>query len=213
VHLTIVGGVRERVVVTRRGRGNKACARGAWWALSGGPSTSPLADAGAAVNIDVIFGRYAWLIFLLSTVGFLWPSPRLRERLTNDAAFAEVDRSIRRKAFLWMSVPWVVMGFGQLIGGVPSVWHFFDPRHGGPWVLAFFFSIFALWIASAYWIFAGDGAGVIVDHQLVAAHGIRGPIELTPNRVRLFFALALLGGLVAVGLMFTGAFHVPASVR
>jgi len=165
------------------------------------------------VSIDVIFGRYAWLIFLLGTLGFLWPSPRLRERLATDAAFAQSDRSIRRKVSLWMSVPWVVMGFGQLIGGVPSVWHFFDPRHGGPWVLAFFFSIFAVWITSAYWIFAGDGASVIVDHQLVAAHGIRGPIELTPTRVKLLFALSLAGGVVGIGLMFSGVFHAPASVR
>jgi len=40
--LTIVGGVRERSVVTRRGRGETVCARGAWWAPLGGPSTSPL---------------------------------------------------------------------------------------------------------------------------------------------------------------------------
>jgi hypothetical protein len=40
--LTIVGGDRERLVVTRRGRGKTVCARGAWVALLGGPSTSPL---------------------------------------------------------------------------------------------------------------------------------------------------------------------------
>ena len=32
-------------MVTRRGRGKKLCARGAWWALLGGPSTSPLESA------------------------------------------------------------------------------------------------------------------------------------------------------------------------
>jgi hypothetical protein len=42
--LTIVGGVRERLVVMRRGRWKKVCARGARWALLGGPSTSPLGD-------------------------------------------------------------------------------------------------------------------------------------------------------------------------
>jgi len=41
--LTIVGGVRERWVVARRGRGEAVCARGSNWALPGGPSTSPLA--------------------------------------------------------------------------------------------------------------------------------------------------------------------------
>jgi hypothetical protein len=40
--LTIVGGVRERSEVPRRGRGETLCARSAWSALLGGPSTSPL---------------------------------------------------------------------------------------------------------------------------------------------------------------------------
>src|SRR5207249_9291886 len=40
--LRIVGGVRARSVVTRRGRGKTVCARGAYWALLCSPSTSPL---------------------------------------------------------------------------------------------------------------------------------------------------------------------------
>lgn len=35
-------GPREGLMVTRRGRGNTVCTRSAWWALFGGPSTSPL---------------------------------------------------------------------------------------------------------------------------------------------------------------------------
>src|SRR5438876_6483943 len=40
--LTIVGGVRDAVVVPRRGRWKTVCARGADPAWSCGPSTSPL---------------------------------------------------------------------------------------------------------------------------------------------------------------------------
>ena len=47
--LTIVGGVRERSVVTRRGRGKTVCARGAYWALLCSPLTSPL-DASEATS-------------------------------------------------------------------------------------------------------------------------------------------------------------------
>ncbi len=177
------------------------------------PLNFTVSGRGTAVNFDVIVGRYAWLAFLLFTAAVLWPSRKLHDRLTDEPTFADADREIRRKVFLWMSVPWLVMGLGQLVGGVPSVWHFLDPRHGGPWMLAFFLSLFALWIASAYWIFFRDGATAIADHQLMVAHGLRGPIELTPNKVKLFFALSLAGGVVAVVLMFTGAFSVPGTVR
>jgi hypothetical protein len=40
--LTIVVAGRDAGVVLRRGRGETVCARGAWQALLGGPSTSPL---------------------------------------------------------------------------------------------------------------------------------------------------------------------------
>jgi hypothetical protein len=57
-HLTIVGGVRERPVCPRRGRGKTVCARGAWWALLGGPSTSPLdrTDMRASVLFVAVLG-------------------------------------------------------------------------------------------------------------------------------------------------------------
>ena len=112
-----------------------------------------------------------------------------------------------------MSVPWLVMGLGILAGGVPSLWHFFSPRHGGPWVFAFFLSVFAVWAASAYWIFVGDGASAIADHQLMRVQGIRGRVELTPKLVKFFCALSLLGGVVAVTLMFSGAFDALPNVR
>jgi hypothetical protein len=41
VHL-IIGGLRERLGVVRRGRGKTVCGRGAWLALLCGPPTSPL---------------------------------------------------------------------------------------------------------------------------------------------------------------------------
>ena len=40
--LTLVGGDRERLLGTSGGRGKTVCARGAWGARLGRPSTSPL---------------------------------------------------------------------------------------------------------------------------------------------------------------------------
>src|SRR5438045_2247897 len=45
--LTVVGGGRDAPVLTRRGRRKTVCARGAYWASSRGPSTSPLGAADA----------------------------------------------------------------------------------------------------------------------------------------------------------------------
>jgi hypothetical protein len=58
-------------VVTRRGRGKTVCARGAWVALLGGPSTSPL---GTQVDMHlrirkVIAGLIAPLVLALMIIG------------------------------------------------------------------------------------------------------------------------------------------------
>jgi len=52
--LTIVGGVRERLVVTRRRRWKRLCAHGAWVGLLGGPSTSPLDGMKYVVVVSAI---------------------------------------------------------------------------------------------------------------------------------------------------------------
>jgi hypothetical protein len=91
---------------------------------------------------------------------------------------------------------------GQVLGGI-ALWRFFEPRYGGPWVAAFFFSVLVVWAALAHWIFLRNGAAVVVDHQLVTAHGLRGRIDLTAQRVKLFVAIALAGGVGAVVLMYS----------
>ncbi|MGD9366823.1 MAG: hypothetical protein PVH87_14070 [Desulfobacteraceae bacterium] len=64
----------------------------------------------------------------------------------------------------WMNIPWIVMGFGCTVGGVPSVWHYFRPSDGNPFVLAWFGSVFFLWIAGTIWLFFQNGAETLAKH-------------------------------------------------
>src|SRR5205814_6604534 len=67
----IVGGVRERWVATRRGRGKTVCARGARRALLRGPSTSPLEDAARILRKGEIRIRRAKAKTLRLTLPFV----------------------------------------------------------------------------------------------------------------------------------------------
>ena len=68
--LTIVGEVRERPVCPRRGHGKTVCARSAWCALLGGPSTSPLeARMVSAVSQLRIVAIWYALLGALSSIG------------------------------------------------------------------------------------------------------------------------------------------------
>jgi hypothetical protein len=58
------------------------------------------------------------------------------------------------------------MGSGVLLGSTPSIWHYFRPQDGNPFVLAFIGSIFILSVISAGWVMFGDGVSKIVEFQL-----------------------------------------------
>jgi len=156
-----------------------------------------------------LFGRYFWLISLAFGLQALRPSPRLRDRIAAEPSFADEHRALRRKVLLWLSIPWFVMGAGQLIGGVPYVWNYFRPQDRNPWVLLFFASGFALWIVAAKWVYLGDGARKIAEHQLIAVYGPWGASPLTASRVKLSLGLGLLGGIAGVIMMFIMDVPIP----
>jgi hypothetical protein len=82
-----------------------------------------------------------------------------------------VDRSLRRKYLAWFwglsAVPWLVAGYAQLIGAVPSVWAYFRPQDRNPYVYAFYASIGVLYGFIAYWVLFRDGARIAAELRLV----------------------------------------------
>jgi len=88
------------------------------------------------------------------------------------------------------------MGIGCLSGGAPSIFHFFRPRDGNPFVLAFFASIFLIWVLGTYWLFVRGGAEMLIKHP--------GLINCkNAAMLKLFWLLALAGGILAVVMMLT----------
>ncbi len=161
------------------------------------------------MDLFELFSRYFWLISLAFGLQILRSSPRLRDRIAAEPSFADEHRALRRRAFFWLSIPWLVMGFGQLIGGVPYVWNYFRPQDRNPWVLLFFVSVFTLWIVAARWIYFGDGARKIAEHHLLTVYGPGGASPLTESRVKLFLNLGLLGGIAGVIMMFIMDVPIP----
>jgi hypothetical protein len=104
----------------------------------------------------------------------------------------------------WGNVPWIVMGIGSTIGGVPSVWHYFNPKEGNPYVLGFFASIFLVWFMGSYWIFFKGGALELVNHSGIFNYDIK-----SPTIVKLIWIACLLGGMAGVFIMYTQNLPVP----
>jgi hypothetical protein len=109
--------------------------------------------------------RYFWLICIgTALINYLWlahfsqPEPG-------------VDPVQRRKYMAWFwglsTVPWWFAGYAQLTGEVPKVWAFFRPQDRNPYVWAFYASILAVYVVTAYWVLFRDGARIAEELRLV----------------------------------------------
>jgi hypothetical protein len=146
--------------------------------------------------------RHAWLLFIAVTCanGVTWWI-RGKKEMAQHPELAAGYRSLIRGWVVYGNIPWVVMGIGILFGGVPSVFDYFNPRNG-PFVVAWYVSAVALWIATAYWIFLRGGAEAVVRHP-----GLLNWPAPRPSGIKALVALSLLSGVVALTMMILG--YVP----
>ncbi len=105
-------------------------------------------------------------------------------------------------AAFWLNVPWFVMGIGSTIGGVPSIFHYFRPRDGNPFVLSWWGSVFTLWIISLYWIFIAGGAAKLAKYGVLKYHSFgKTTVVRSETGVKLIFLMCLAGGIIFAAVM------------
>ncbi|MDA2924136.1 hypothetical protein MYX65_05680 [Acidobacteria bacterium AH-259-L09] len=156
--------------------------------------------------MDVFYfvSRYFWLIAIVVTsINVAIFKQRSRNHIPENPELAEGYARLFRGYLTWLNAPWVIMGIGSTVGGVPSVWHYFRPKDGDPYVLAWFASVFLLWILGTYWLFFKGGAEMLVKHPgaIITAS--------SPALVKLFWVLCLAAGVFAVIMMLTHDLPLP----
>jgi len=135
-------------------------------------------------------GRYFW-VFCLVASGFQYRSAR-RRLLSAHQKFPGKARAAL--AYLrWYTVgstlPWVVMGCGEISGSTPTVWYYFRPQDGNPYVLAWI----GLWLFASLlftcWVFLANGARKIMDLNLTQIFGSKERSSTSTFKIKLFAAL------------------------
>ena len=98
-------------------------------------------------------GKWFWLVCIVVTIanGILFKT-RAKRRIEQSLDLEEGYHKIIKGFLFWGNLPWVAMGFGCAFGGVPSVWHYFNPKDGNPYVLAFYGSVLLIWILGTRWL-------------------------------------------------------------
>jgi len=149
--------------------------------------------------------KWFWAVCIIVT---LLNASTFRSRASRQIqAHPELEEGYRTllKGFVvWANLPWVVMGVGCVLGGVPSVLSFFRPRDGNPFVRAFFVTVFLEWGLGTYWLIYRGGAQMLVNHP-----GLLNLDLKTPRMVVLFWFLSLAGGILAVIMMFSRDIPLP----
>ncbi len=142
--------------------------------------------------------RYFWVIAIvvaaLNTAIMWWRSQRhIRANPSLAAGYAFLLRGY----WLWLTLPWVVMGIGILWGNVPTVWHFLFPSTGNPYVLAWWIVYWLLNGIFGYWLLFGGGAAMLVAHPGF----LRGNPQ-NPQLLKLWGVLILAGSAAVTIIMF-----------
>ena len=103
-----------------------------------------------------------WLAaIVISIINFSIHSKRAKQHVSNKEELARVNKYLLWIDLIVMNVPWIVMGIGIVLGDVPTVLHFFRPRDGNPFVLAFHGVVVVMWILDIIWIYFKGGAEFI----------------------------------------------------
>jgi len=135
--------------------------------------------------------RNFWLLALCFALFNFVVANRAASRQATEASAFEATAYVRKFA-LAGAVPWVIMGVGQMTGATPTVWHYFRPQDGNPFVLGWLASIFVLSCAFAWWALFANGAEVVAKYNLMAVLGQHGANAPSVRSIKLFSLFGVL---------------------
>jgi len=113
-------------------------------------------------------------------------------------------RAIIKGFAISIIIPWAIVGFGCLFGGMRSMFDVFQPRHGNPYVLAFHASVILETLLGTNWIVFRGGAEMLVKHPGIFNYDLR-----SPRMVILLWFLCVAGTVVGETMMFSQIIPLP----
>ena len=112
-----------------------------------------------------LFFYHFWLLALgITGLNVLIMRLWAQKFITAQPELAEGYRQLFWGMLFYLGLPWLVMGFGIVVGGVPAPLYFLNPKTGNPFVLTFHLTLVFLWLLGFVWIYFWDGAEFYVKY-------------------------------------------------
>lgn len=154
--------------------------------------------------------KYFWFMGIpLGLVNAAMIYRRLCAGVSPDSPEKEDIAKLARGFFFWFSVPALVMGILQLIGGHHHPLFVFSRDFQRPTILASWIVLVALWVLMLWWVWLGQGAKTIAKYS----RGLSMPasemgVKLVTTVCTLAGASALcVGAFLEIGIKMEGAFQ------
>ncbi|MGA2093669.1 MAG: hypothetical protein ABSH16_09720 [Sedimentisphaerales bacterium] len=164
------------------------------------------------MNRDLILKiilKYIWVIAIAgSSVCAVTIGLRMKETTTKERI-----KMMLGTAF-WLSVTWLIMGIGFIIGGVPSIWNYLRPRDGNSYVLVWWASVLVLYIIGSYWIFVGQGAAKLAKSGAIQYRSAGKTMTVSSEKsIKLIFLLDLAGAIIFTAVVWFVNIPLPPNVK
>ncbi len=145
-----------------------------------------------------------WLFLIVGTFvnGFIFKIKSQKYIKENPELKTGYDK-IFKGWIIFGNIPWLIIGIGNMTNYTKSFLDYFNPDFSNPFVLMFYLSIIILWILSIIWIYFKDGAEFLEKHPwIMVKNGFNGVTDkITAKQIKIFFGLALLGGIIGLSMM------------
>jgi len=160
--------------------------------------------------MDLLF-KHAWIMLIAVTIANgLIMKYRSKKYISENPSLDEGYDKYFKGWILYGNIPWIIIAIGNLSGLTHSIFDYFNPKAMNPIVLIFHSAIVILWILSVWWVYFKGGAEFIESHPgLFKKSSLSGNTNVTAKQVKLFLPLMLLGGIMAMIMMWNGNFLGP----
>lgn len=160
--------------------------------------------------MEIIFFKYFWVIGILATIAnVIYFKQKSKKYIQEKPELAEGYEKLFRGQLFWLNLLWVVMGIGITIGGVPTIWHYFRPQDGNPYVSAWYGVVFFEWVVGTIWLFFKGGAEMLAKHPVAIALRSKPDFTSSPTGIKLMWLLCVAGGIVGFVMMLKMNIPIP----